>query len=85
MTTIHPFVRLGSILADAPNPADCPHRQCNYHSPAQIALVVAIVIVILLVVAAVAGVLIVVGVRRSRRRRARAGFGARVPPARPGP
>jgi heme/copper-type cytochrome/quinol oxidase subunit 2 len=61
------------LFADAPNPADCPHHQCDYH-PATAggiaaALVVIVVVVVLLVVLTVA----LVRRRRRRHRRARAG------------
>lgn len=59
------------LFADAPNPAFCPHHQCNYH-PATfgglaVALVVVIVVVVLLAVLAAA----LLHRRRRRRRAAR--------------
>ena len=66
MTLATALLSLPTLFADAPNPADCPHHQCNYH-PATTggilaALVVIVVVVVVLVVLAVA-------LRRRHRRR----------------
>jgi hypothetical protein len=59
------------LFADAPNPADCPHRNCgySYHHVTSggiaVALVVAIVVAALLVLLAIA---LVIRLRRRRRR-----------------
>ena len=59
------------LFADAPNPASCPHHQCNYHPVTSgglaVALVVVIVVVVLLVLLAAA----LLDRRRRRRRAAR--------------
>jgi heme/copper-type cytochrome/quinol oxidase subunit 2 len=68
-----------SWLADAPNPADCPHHQCHYTSAASVGLV----LVILLVVLLVAVVLVVVAVHRVRRRRRSRESAAWPPPTSP--
>jgi hypothetical protein len=57
-------------FADAPNPADCPHHQCDYHPVTAGGIAAALVVVI--VVAALLLALTVALLRR-RRRRARAG------------
>lgn len=67
------FLSLVLPLADAPNPAACPHHQCNYHpitgaGVAVLAIVgiVAVVLVLLLTVALMLR-------HRRRKRRLRAG------------
>jgi hypothetical protein len=60
---------LWMLFADAPNPADCPHRNCGYDNHVTAGgiaavLVVAIVVFVLLVILALALVF-----RRRRRRR----------------
>jgi len=55
------------LFADAPNPADCPHHQCNYHPVTSGGIVAALVVV--LVVAVLLVSLTVALLRRRRRRR----------------
>jgi heme/copper-type cytochrome/quinol oxidase subunit 2 len=58
---------LVSLLADAPNPALCPHRRCASHitTGGALALVLVAIVVIVLVLAMTAGLIH----RRRRRRR----------------
>jgi heme/copper-type cytochrome/quinol oxidase subunit 2 len=67
MTLVASLLSLPILLADAPNPAACPHHQCNYHPVTSGGIVAALVVVIVVVVLLV---LLTVGLFRRRRRRA---------------
>jgi heme/copper-type cytochrome/quinol oxidase subunit 2 len=64
------------LFADAPNPADCPHHQCNYHPATAGGIAVALVVVIVVVVLLVLLTLALLHRRRRRRRRRRRAAGA---------
>jgi heme/copper-type cytochrome/quinol oxidase subunit 2 len=68
MTAVASLFSLPILFADAPNPADCPHHQCNYHPVTTGGIVAALVVVI--VVAVLLVFLTVALLRRRRRRRA---------------
>ena len=68
MTLVASLLSLPILFADAPNPADCPHHQCNYHPVTTGGIVAALVVVI--VVAVLLVFLTVALLRRRRRRRA---------------
>ncbi len=70
MTLLASLLSLPIPFADAPNPADCPHHQCNYHPATTGGIAIAFVVVI--VVAVLLLVLAVALLRRHRRRRRRA-------------
>lgn len=55
------------LFADAPNPADCPHHQCNYHPVTATGLAAALVVLIIVGVLLV--MLTVALLHRHRRRR----------------
>jgi Flp pilus assembly protein TadB len=68
---------LSRFLADAPNPADCPHHHCAYYQ--HVSGYLAVFVMLVAAVVLVAAILIIVVIRRSRRRR-RSGAGTNALP-----
>ena len=66
MTLLTSLLSLSLPFADAPNPADCPHHQCDYHPVTSGGIAVALIVVI--VVAVLLLVLTVAFIHRHRRR-----------------
>lgn len=67
MILVTSALSLRLLFADAPNPADCPHHQCNYHPVTSAGIVAALAVVIVVVLLLV--LLTVALLRRRRRRR----------------
>jgi heme/copper-type cytochrome/quinol oxidase subunit 2 len=72
MTLVASLLSLPILFADAPNPADCPHHQCNYHPATSGGIVAALVVVIVVVVLLVLLTMMLLHRHRRRRRVARA-------------
>lgn len=70
MTLVVSLFSVPILVADAPNPAGCPHRQCNYR-PVTSGGIVAVLVVVIVVIVLLA-LLTVALFRRRRRRAARA-------------
>jgi hypothetical protein len=68
VTVRHGVNTIVSRLADAPNPADCPHHHCDYTPAGDAGLILLVALLVLAVIV----VLAIVGVHRVRARRRRA-------------